>query len=424
MISSWTPSFSAGEEGILRRLVRSSSRTWLIAATALTLAACTTAGSTTPGSRGPTPSRAEASPVVLAATRLPLTVPPAVTSPPRVTASPWRPSRSAAWAHRLLLHGAFTQLQGSGHSLYALESVPDVPTNLGRLVRIDLRERSVWYSRRFIVNPGTMAITRGGIWIVGATWVSRNDEHVGQAALYRFNARTLQLESEHRLGNRPASAAQAPGGDLWLSEGSTLRLVNPVRWHVLQKVTVGAQVLQIAPTPSGRRLYVESVLQNPTRLVIEAIETNGEMVACRVLSKDWQGGQLAVTDSGVWLALGVAHSGGVEHLTSDLGTGLSFGNGEQAGSGQEQQDLAFLPNGVRVTIQGRVAWITATNTVTCLNAGDGAFLARQPMGHQYPGPVITAAPTRVRGRYFGIAGEGGGPTTGIMRFRPPTSCLG
>ncbi len=415
--------FASGEKGVMSRLARWSPRTWLIAATALTLAACTSASSTALQRLAPTPSQKKV-PAVLTTTRFPLAVPAAVTSPSRVAAGRWRPSPSAGWAHRLLLHGAFTQLQGSGHSLYALESVPHVPTNLARLVRIDLRDHSVGYSRRFIVNPGTMAITRGGIWIVGATWVSRNDEHVGQAALYRFNTRTLKLESEHRLGNQPASSAPAPGGHLWLSEGSTLRLVDPVRWHVFEKVAVGAQVVQIAPTPNGRRLYVERVLQNPTRLVIEAAKTDGTIVARRVLSKDWQGGQLAVTDHGLWLALGVAHSGGIEHLTADLRTGLSFGNGEQAGSGQEQQNLAFLPNGVRVTILGRVAWVTATNTVTCLNASDGAFRARQPLGHQYPGPVITAAPTSVRGRYFGIADEGGEPTTGIMRFRPPTSCRG
>lgn len=158
--------------------------------------------------------------------------------PRHLRATGWSPA-PGPWSHRLLLAGTFTDVVSAGDVLYLLEALPHRAEPMQLLVRVDLRTGTVRYAHRLVPLSGTVPIvvSRSGVWLLGWAWLSLNLERSGPLTLYRFDPETMRLISRRTVGPGGccewATLSRWTGGRLWLSVGSTVRLVRPVPWTVL-----------------------------------------------------------------------------------------------------------------------------------------------------------------------------------------------
>jgi hypothetical protein len=344
--------------------------------------------------------------------------------PQHLAATGWVPAPGRPWSHRLLLAGAFTDLVPAGDVLYLLETPPHRAEPMQLLVRVDLRTGTVRYARRLVPMSGTapIVVSRSGVWLLGWAWLSLNVERSGPLTLYRFDPQTLRLISRRTVG--PAGCcwwATLTGwtvGRLWLSVGSTVRLIRPVPWTVLQTVRIRpGQVQWLSFSPDRRRVYLAIGRTQADRgpPLQERALPGWRLMHTGTVSRLLNIGSISAADGALWVAAGGGMTSQIQLFAAGLShVRLVLGAGELARGPEEKHFFAFQ-NNVGAAVLGGVTWLTASNALACLQPDTGRVLAEQP-GDQTRGRIITMDPAAVRGDLYGLA------VRGLVQLQPPVAC--
>jgi hypothetical protein len=322
------------------------------------------------------------------------------------------------------LAGTFDDVVSAGDVLYLLETLPHRAEPMQLLVRADLRTGTVRYAHQLVPVSGTraMVITRAGVWLVGPAWMSRNLERSGPLTLYRFDSQSLQLISRRTVGPEgcceQATLTGWTGRRLWLSVGSSVRLIRPVPWTVLQTIQVRAgEVEGLSFSPGRRRVYlaVDRATAGRGPQLQERTLPGWRLARTRSLSSLLSIGPVSAAGAALWVTAAGGTTGEIQLFTADLRhVRLVLGAGEQARGREEKHFFAF-PNDVTAAVLGGVTWLTASNALACMQPATGRVLAEQP-GDQTLGPAITADPVAVSGDIYGLA------AAGLVQLRPPITC--
>jgi hypothetical protein len=376
--------------------------------------ACAGCASSAPA---PRPSASAARAASTTSSRYPEAVPRQQRLAPRVLASRWRPGRP--WSHRLLLAGTFTDVVAAGDLLYLLETLPGRAESMQLLVRVDLRTGAVRYAHQLVPVAGTgTVVNRSGVWLLGPAWLSRNVEQSGRLTLYRFDPQTLQLISKRTVGPAGccghATLTGWTGGRLWLSVGSTVRLIHPTPWTVLQTVRIAAgQVESLSASPDRRRLYLalEGAGAATGRQLQERALPGWRIVHTGGISRLLDIGPISAAGAALWVVAGGGMTGEIQLFTADLRhVRLALGAGELA-RGREEKQFFSVANYARAAVVGGATWLTTGNALACLQPDTGQVLAEQPGS-----PSITMTPVAVAGDIYGF-GAGG-----LVQLQPPSAC--
>ena len=399
---------------------------WVVgaaAAAALSLAGCALSASPTgSGSfrQSPLPSASPAR----AASLYPVAVPRRQVLPRRLRATGWIPEPGRPWSHRLLLAGTFTDVVSAGDVLYLLEALPHRAEPMQLLVRVDLRTGTVRYAHRLVPVSGTVPIvvSPSGVWLLGWAWLSLNVERSGPLTLYRFDPETVRLISRRTVGPggccEQATLTGWTGGRLWLSAGSTVRLIRPVPWTVLQTVRIRAgQVQRLSFSPDRRRVYlaVTRAEAGGSPALQERALPSWHLLHTGTVSRGLYIRQISAAGAALWVTAGAGMTGQVQLFTGDLShVRLVLGAGQLA-RGPEEKHFSAFENNVRAAVLAGVTWLTADNTLACLQPDTGRVLAEQP-GDQTRGGIITADPATVNGNVYGVGADR------LIQLRPPAPC--
>src|SRR6266568_2810331 len=371
---------------------------WVVgaaAAAALSLAGCALSASPTgSGSfrQSPLPSASPAR----AASLYPVAVPRRQVLPRRLRATGWIPEPGRPWSHRLLLAGTFTNVVSAGDVLYLLEALPHRAEPMQLLVRVDLRTGTVRYAHRLVPLSGTVPIvvSRSGVWLI-----SRRTVGPGGCC-------------------EQATLTGWTGGRLWLSAGSTVRLIRPVPWTVLQTVRIRAgQVQRLSFSPDRRRVYlaVTRAEAGGSPALQERALPSWHLLHTGTVSRGLYIRQISAAGAALWVTAGAGMTGQVQLFTGDLShVRLVLGAGQLA-RGPEEKHFSAFENNVRAAVLAGVTWLTADNTLACLQPDTGRVLAEQP-GDQTRGGIITADPATVNGNVYGVGADR------LIQLRPPAPC--
>src|SRR6266567_2692384 len=345
---------------------------WVVraaAAAALTLAGC--APSTSPARTGPLPPspRPPASPARAAppaSSLYPVVVPRRQVLPRHLLATGWIPEPGRPWSHRLLLAGTFTDVVSAGDVLYLLEALPHRAEPMQLLVRVDLRTGTVRYAHRLVPLSGTVPIvvSRSGVWLLGWAWLSLNVERSGPLTLYRFDPETVRLISRRTVGPggccEQATLTGWTGGRLWLSAGSTVRLIRPVPWTVLQTVRIRAgQVQRLSFSPDRRRVYlaVARAEAGGSPSLQERTLPGWRLLHTGTVSRGLYIRQISAAGAALWVTAGAGMTGQVQLFTGDLShVRLVLGAGQLA-RGPEEKHFSAFENNVRAAVLAGVTWL-------------------------------------------------------------------
>lgn len=344
--------------------------------------------------------------------------------PQRLLATGWIPEPGRPWSHRLLLAGTFTNVVSAGDALYLLETLPRRAEPMQLLVRVDLRTGTVRYAHRLVPVSGTVPIvvSPSGVWLLGWAWLSPNLERSGPLTLYRFDPPALRLISRRTVGPdgccEQATLTGWNGGRLWLSAGAAARLIRPVPWTVLQTVRIRAgQVQWLSLSPDRRRVYlaVTRAEAGGSPALQERALPSWHLLHTGTVSRGLDIRQISAAGAALWVTAGAGMTCQVQLFTGDLShVRLVLGAGELA-RGPEEKHFSAFENNVRAAVLAGVTWLTADNTLACLQPDTGGVLAEQP-ADQTRGEIITADPATVNGNVYGVGADG------LIQLRPPAAC--
>lgn len=298
-----------------------------------------------------------------------------------------------------------------------------------RLERLDLADGSVRGGKVFSPESDLVALPHE-MAVVSPRRVAPDGVVSGGWVVSTFSPTRLGSSTRRRLSlgspDHVSVAAEGTlGGDIWISVGNRLELVDPTTGAVVRAVRVPVDVIQLAVTPDRRRLYVAGLR---ARTHSPLILTEYDSSSGRVLSSTSRrvpAGDLPLitpTDGGVWVAPGNAaavflRQRGLEpvHLTG--------GTVPPPGRGAYQDG---------VTDVGRFVILTSAGGTSCVDPASGRLRARAA-SVSAAGTLSTTA-LATSGRTLFVLGlhyprqPNGGPVPSdvgvLFSIRVPEACLG
>ncbi len=260
-------------------------------------------------------------------------------------------------------------------------------------------------------HAGELAIADGSVWVAGQD----PDELKPSRMLFELDARTLRAGIAYRMPAPPVAVVAVKVG-VWVAAGRELLLLDPASGRVVRTAPVGGRVTRMATDPQGLHLYVATDTARAGRsddtVFVEASATTGAILASAhgigVAELEGPSG-LTPTPSGVWVAVPTGLQGSLEfRRSSDLRPTAA--------------PPLFGSNGIRGSLAAGLLWFYTDPTawLSCADPVTGAIRAHflSTRDTLFTSDVVSAP----SGIYVGLTHEQTSLGSQLMRVSQPKSC--